>query len=230
MSQQADYRTKTQILLDEMRARIISGELAPGKRLVIRALANEFECSDIPVREALRTLASEGLVTIVPHGGACVSKLDGRELIELTEARALLEPEATVAAARVMPASARQELRHLLEKMRGAASGGSYGDYGRLNREFHEAILKHCPNQMLSQLIEDLRGRAERGRAVHGVFDGHVDTSMAQHEEMVRCIIQGDEQALRVVCVAHAAHGLDAVHRLVEADTKANLRLAREAV
>lgn len=224
-----DYRTKTQIIVEVVRTRIMSGELVPGERLVIRALANDFHCSDIPVREALRTLASEGLVTIVPHGGACVSKLDGNALIELTEARTLLEPEATIAAARVLPADTLDDLRRLLERLRAAADGGLNADYGRLNRAFHGAILAHCPNRTLAQLIEDLWDRAERGRAVHRIFEGHVGASMAHHEEIVRCIAAGDEDALRAVCLTHSAHGLAAVRRFVKADRRAESHLASEA-
>jgi DNA-binding GntR family transcriptional regulator len=216
-----DFRTKAEVIVDALRARIMSGELLPKQRLVIRGLANDFSCSDIPVREALRTLSSEGLVTNVPHGGACVSALEGNELLELTETRSLLEPEATVAASRNMTTETLQRLRDLLGHLRNAADIGSALEYGRLNREFHRTILARCPNETLATLINSLWDRAERGRAVHGVFHGHVETSMAQHEQIIHQIAEHDEAALRAVCVEHSAHGLAAVRRFVEMDRQA---------
>jgi DNA-binding GntR family transcriptional regulator len=220
-----DYRTKTQIIVDAVRGRIMSGESVPGERLIIRAIADQFACSDIPVREALRTLESEGLVTIVPHGGARVSELNGEELLELTEARSLLEPEATVqAAARMGPAEVAL-LREIAARMR-SADAAAAADYGRLNREFHRAILVHCPNRMLHVLIEDLWDRAERGRAVHRLFEGHRGTSLEHHDEIVRCIAARDLGRLRAASLAHSAHGLAAIRRLIEDDRLAERRQA----
>ena len=224
----ADYRTKTQIILDEVRARIVSGVLAPGERLIIRAVAEDFACSDIPVREALRTLESEGLVRIIPHGGARVTEFDGEELLELTEARALLEPEATVRAAKSMQLADVERLRGILDRMRSPDVSGA--DYGRLNREFHQAILAHCPNRIIVGLIEDLWARAERGRAVHRLFEGHRGTSTEHHEKIVGAITDRDFETLRAVCVAHAAHGVGAIRRLVDEDRADKKHVAPKSV
>ena len=174
------------------------------------------------MREALRTLASKGLVTNVPHGGACVSALEGDESIELMETRSLLEPEATVATVRMIAAETVRNLWVLLERLLTAADGSSSVEYGRLNREFHRTILAHCPNGTLAKLIDSLWDRAERGRAVCRMFDGHVETSMAQHEQIVRCIAERNEAALRAIFVEHFAHVLAAVHRFVEMDRRAS--------
>lgn len=228
MPRLADYRTKTQIILDDVRARIVSGVLAPGERLIIRVVAEDFACSDIPVREALRTLESEGLVTIVPHGGARVTELNGEELLELTEARALLEPKATVRAAIDMEPSDVGLLHGVLERMRSPDVPGA--EYGRLNREFHRAILGHCPNRTIVALIEDLWARAERGRAVHRLFEGHRGTSIEHHDKIVRAIADRDLDALHAVCIAHAEHGVGAIRRLVEEDQAAKKHAAPKSV
>lgn len=215
------YATKTEIIQETLRQRILSGTLAPGQRLVLRALGEEFACSDIPVREAMRTLAAERLVTITPHEGARVTSYDAGELVHLTQTRSLLEPEATVLGGANITAEAMEQLKALLVQMHAIADGKSSADYGRLNREFHRAILNHCPNRVLASLIEDLWGRAERGRAVHRLLDGHLRTSIEQHEEIVRCISAGDLDALRTVSERHCAHGLAAVRRLSAEDMPA---------
>jgi DNA-binding GntR family transcriptional regulator len=212
------YRTKTDIVLETLRARIISGELVPGARLILREIGEEFACSDIPVREAMRALASEGLVAIVPHGGARVTELQADELMELTETRSLLEPRATVLAGMAMPDAAVDALEQILEAMQAVAAGTSGEDYSRLNREFHRTILAHCPNRRLAALIEDLWGKAERGRLVHRIFRGHVDASLAQHAEIVSAIRARDAGRLAAIAELHSAHGFAAVRRLAEDD------------
>jgi DNA-binding GntR family transcriptional regulator len=212
------YRTKTDIILDALRQRVMSGELAPGQRLVLRAIADEFSCSDIPVREAMRALAAEGMVSIAPHEGARVTALQAGELIELTETRALLEPAATVSAGAVIEPAAIERLVAMVKAMRAVADGISNADYGRLNRKFHRTILAACPNRTLVQLIEDLWSKAERGRVVHRIFDGHMEVSMQHHEEILRCLKARDLVALRVIAEAHSAHGLAAVKRLAVED------------
>jgi DNA-binding GntR family transcriptional regulator len=215
------YRTKTEIILDQLRQRINSGELVPGQRLVLRVVREEFACSDIPVREAMRALAAEGLVVLAPHEGARVADLRTDELVELTETRALLEPAATVAAGeRIAPAEV-EALARLADTMRAVSDGREAGDYGRLNRTFHRTLLAACPNRTLAELIEDLWSRAERGRAVHRFLEGHRDTSMQQHDEIVRCLRERDLAGLRAVAEAHSQHGLAAVKRLAAEETPA---------
>jgi DNA-binding GntR family transcriptional regulator len=170
----------------------------------------------------MRTLAAEGLVSITPHEGARVTSLKSGELIELTETRALLEPAATVSAGAAITSAAVDRLAAMVKAMRAVAEGASNADYGRLNRKFHQAILAACPNKTLVQLIEDLWTKAERGRAVHRLFDGHMETSLAQHEEIVRCLKARDLDALRTIAEAHSAHGLAAVKRLAEEDAAAS--------
>lgn len=214
------YLTKTEIILDVLRQRVMSGVYVPGQRLVLRTIANEFSCSDIPVREAMRSLAAEQLVTIAPHEGARVTHFDSRELVEQTQARSLLEPEANVLAAPHMSEEDFASMDNLLSQMTAIVDEGAEGDYGRLNREFHRVILGRCPNRTIVQLIEDLWGKAERGRAVHRVFDGHLGKSLSQHKEIVRAMKAGDLVGLRKVSERHCAHGLEAVRRLCEEDKK----------
>jgi DNA-binding GntR family transcriptional regulator len=209
-----NYRTKTDIIFETLRSRIVSGALRPGQRLILRQIGEEFACSDIPVREAMRALFSEGLVAIVPHGGARVTELQADELIELTETRALLEPRATVLGGMAMPEAAIDALDAILRDMRTAAAGEINEDYSRLNRAFHRAILDHCPNRRLALLIDDLWSKAERGRAVHRVFRGHVPGSLAQHEEIVAAIRARDAVRLRAIADLHSEHGTAAVRRL----------------
>jgi DNA-binding GntR family transcriptional regulator len=209
-----NHRTKPQIVSDELRSRIIDGRLAPGQRIVLRQIASELGCSEIPIREALTSLASQGLIRLVPHGGTYVSDVDGQALLELSELRLLLEPAATCQAAAVMPVSALPKLFEMVEYMGNLAKQNDAAAYGLQNREFHETILAHCPNRRLAILITQTRDQAERGRAVYRL-PAHMDQSSEQHRQIVELIASRDIDKLHLVCVEHCRHVLVGMQSLL---------------
>lgn len=209
-----DYRTRSQVILEELRDRISSGTLAPGDRLLLKPISEEFGCSEIPVREALRALQSEGLITVIPHTGAFVSAPNIEELVELTEVRSILEPEATVAAAPHIDARTIAQLREMLAQMRRLGKRNAAEEYGRLNRRFHTTILDHAPNQKMVALVKDLWGQADRGRMVYRKGPSFLGESMRQHTQIVDAIEARDAQALRRIVAAHSQYGLNAVRSL----------------
>lgn len=221
--QKHEFRTKSQIVFDEMRRRIVDGMLGPGARLRLKGIAEEFDCSEIPVREAFRSLAAVGLVDLIPHEGAHVSTLRADELVELTEVRALLEPEATATALPRIDAAECEALDMLVADMETAAAAGEGVTFGRLNRRFHARIVSHCPNRKLVALINDLWERAERGRAVFRSDPAHLQESVVQHRELMAAIRAGDTDALRMAATRHSRFGLDAVRRLASAREAAAL-------
>ena len=212
-----DYRTRAQVILEEMRDRISTGVLAPGARLLLKPISEEFGCSEIPVREALRALQSEGLITVIPHTGAFVSAPNIDELVELTEVRSILEPEATVAAAPHIDAGMIAKLREMLAEMRILGEQNAAQEYGRLNRRFHTFILDKTPNQKMAALVKDLWGQADRGRLVYQKGPRFLDESMRQHTEIVDAIERKDLPRLRAIVAAHSQYGLNAVRSLAAA-------------
>lgn len=209
-----DYRTRAQVILEEMRDRISTGVLAPGARLLLKPISEEFGCSEIPVREALRALQAEGLITVIPHTGAFVSAPNIDELVELTEVRSILEPEATVAAAPYIDAVMIAKLRDMLAEMRTLGEQNAAQEYGRLNRRFHTFILDKTPNQKMAALVKDLWGQADRGRLVYKKGPGFLGESMRQHTEIVDAIERKELARLREIVAAHSQYGLNAVRSL----------------
>lgn len=199
-----------------LRERIVEGVLQPSERVLLRPLALEFACSEIPVREAVRALSSEGLLELVPHGGARVARLNAADIIELTEVRTLLEPRATRIAGEAMPPDGLAILYEFLDAMRAVVDGQSDANYGNLNREFHRSLLGHCPNRRLATTINDLWDQSERSRAVHLMLPGHIAMSIRQHEEIVAAIAERRFDDLETVAIEHSRHGLTAVRQLAE--------------
>lgn len=209
-----EYRTRSQVILDELRDRISAGTLAPGDRLLLKPISEEFGCSEIPVREALRALQAEGYITVIPHAGAFVSAPDIDELVQLTEVRAILEPEATVAAAPFIDAQLQAQLRDMLAQMHRLIETGGSQEYGRLNRRFHGLILDRAPNPKMASLVKDLWGQADRGRLVYRKGPEFLVESVRQHADIVDAIARKDYAALRQTVVAHSQFGLNAVRSL----------------
>jgi DNA-binding GntR family transcriptional regulator len=145
----------------ELRRRVLAGELAPGSRLVVRRLAEEFGCSDIPVREALRSLEGDGLIEIAPYKGAQVRVYRPDEVREAYLIRASLEAAATGAAADFVDDGTLAQLERLIEQMDDVLSADDVTGYSALNREFHELVFSASPYRRLHELISN-------------VWDGHV--------------------------------------------------------
>lgn len=225
-SARVEFRTKAQIVFDELRRRIVAGTLASGERLLLKSVAEEFQCSEIPVREAFRSLAAIGLVDLVPHGGAHVSTLRVEDIIELTEIRALLEPEAVVAALPYIGTKLLAQLDDMQAEMEAVAARDDGVDFGRLNREFHGRIIDHSPNRKLAALINDLWARAERGRVVFRKGAGHLRISLEQHREMLAAMHAGDETELRRIATVHSQFGLAAVRELAETVSASRVAVA----
>lgn len=208
------YRTKSQIVVDALRTRVVEGVLQPGDRVVLRPLADEFGCSEIPVREAVLSLAAEGLLEMVPHGGARVTRLNGAAIVELTEVRGLLEPRATRLAGESMTPAGLARLKEFLKSMKTLVDQGSLEGYGTLNREFHRCFLEFCPNGRLVGTINDLWDQSERARAVYVTLPGHAVVSLRQHTAMVKAMEERRFDNLEAIAAEHAQHGLSAVRRL----------------
>lgn len=210
----AVFKTKSEIIADDLRIRINSGEIAPEQRLLLKDIARDFSCSEIPVRDALRSLAAASLVELVPHGGAYVSRPNVDEIIELTEVRALLEPEATCLSAPHLTPAAIDELDYLLREMATPAARRDPALYGQLNRRFHAVIIGACPNRKLVAMIADVWDRAQRGMLVYKRGDAFIAESLRHHAEFVRLIRAGDLAGLRALSERHSQFGLDAVREL----------------
>jgi DNA-binding GntR family transcriptional regulator len=210
----SDYRTRAQVILEDLRDRISTGMLAPGDRLLLKPISQEFGCSEIPVREALRSLQAEGFINVIPHVGAFVAAPNIEELVQLTEVRAILEPEATVAAAPHVDEQLLERLRAMLLQMRDLIGRGDAEEYGRLNRRFHQLILDQAPNKKLVALVKDLWGQADRGRLVYKKGTEFLAESVRQHADIVDAITRKDYTALRELVVDHSQYGLNAVRSL----------------
>jgi DNA-binding GntR family transcriptional regulator len=144
--------SRTVAVLDAIKHAILAGELRPGQPLVETDLAEVLGVSKTPVREALKTLAGAGLVTMSPYKGAAVRVVDDEQARHVYDARLLLEPEA-------LARSVAQGLEWRPAHEALARADGAADQAGRslANRDFHRALYVGCGNPLLVRMLDDLR-------------------------------------------------------------------------
>jgi DNA-binding GntR family transcriptional regulator len=153
----------TSVVAEKLREKIVQGEIQEGEQLRQDAIAQEFAVSRIPVREALRQLEAEGLITIVPHKGAVVSLLSCDEIEELFEIRAVLEPEVLRASIPNLKESDFAAAEQILETYDAALRNeGDISEWGRLNWQFHSTLYAGAHRPQFMNVIRNINFNGER--------------------------------------------------------------------
>jgi DNA-binding GntR family transcriptional regulator len=184
--------TKQERVYQAIRERILSGAYGPGYRVVIDALAEEFEISALPVREAIRRLEAEGLVVYRPNAGAQVAPADPSAFDDEMTVLALLEGYATALAAPTLGKAGIKRLRDVNAQMVAAAEQLDSLEFGRLNQEFHAVIYEHCGNPVLITMLRDSARRLDAiRRTVFVQIPYRGSQSVSEHNELIDLIESG---------------------------------------
>ncbi|MGV1033948.1 MAG: GntR family transcriptional regulator [Microbacteriaceae bacterium] len=188
---------KSQIAYEWIQARIADGSYAPGQRLVLAAIAEETSMSVVPVREALRRLEAEGVVSFERNIGARVALVDEQEYLRTMQTIAIVEGAATALAA---PFASEEQLRRAsqinreLERCLDPFDPNRFAD---LNHRFHDTLLESCPNPDLADFARTQQVRLARVRddAMAFTVEG-ARTSISEHDELVRLIREREDPLL----------------------------------
>ena len=192
-------------VIDEMRRRIISGELASGVNLSEIALAESFGVSRTPVREALKKLQTEGLVTIRPRVGTFVTTPSRREITELFEMKELLEGAAArLLAQRGRVAEVDRLEQNLVEADRAVAADDS-ARYAELVQEFHDLLITGADNAKLEAHYRTLMNQLAYPRLVTTSLGqpGRVLRSDQEHHRVLSLIVEKDGDSAERVMREH---------------------------
>ncbi|WP_043266524.1 GntR family transcriptional regulator [Streptomyces sp. CT34] len=190
---------------------IVSGVLAPGSRLIEDILAARYGVSRVPVREALRTLQSEGFVTTRHHAGACVAEPTEQEAADLLDIRALLEPMGAARAAVRRSSAHLKVLRGLVRLGRERARHGHPADLRQLDGWFHETLAQAAGSPSLTALLTQLRRKIEWMYVVEPT--ARVADAWDEHGAVLDAVARGDAERARALMTAHIERSLP-VHRL----------------
>lgn len=193
----------TDRLVVELRSAILTGVLAPGSIVVEHRLAQEYSVSKTPVREALRLLTSQGLLTVLPKKGYLVRTMGLNDVQETLDLRMLLEPHAAAAAAGFLPRQLTVRLRQLLDAQAEVSSTDPLAAMN-LAQDFHQAIADASRN---TRLAESLRHCFDETARAHHVLPGlqhymGIPAELEEHEAIYAAISASDaraaEDAMRV--------------------------------
>jgi DNA-binding GntR family transcriptional regulator len=186
-----------------IRDMIVEGELAPGPRISERALCQRFGVSRTPLREALKVLASEGLVELTPNRGARVVRLTEQDAEEMFEVMGTLEALAGELAAKRITGEQLAELKALHYQMALHHARGELMPYFRLNQEIHRKIFEIGANRTLIGIYRGLAGRIRRPRYLANISPARWDEAMTEHETIIAELEAGDDHALARILKDH---------------------------
>lgn len=189
------------VVRDQLRQRILSGEFQPGDRLVEGKLSEEMGVSRIPVREALRELAAEGLITIEPRRGASVSILSDEIAFDMAEVRATLEGLNAKLAAQRRDEKTIQSLQAILQQGREALAANDLKTVSMLNVHFHETLATTAGNVVLTDLMRTLRDRTALLFAPSSIK--RVEQNWEEHAQILNAVIAGNAELASLLATQH---------------------------
>jgi DNA-binding GntR family transcriptional regulator len=201
-----------------LRERIFAHEFPPGAWIDEQALATEYGISRTPLREALKVLASEGMVTLKPRRGSYVTEVSDHDLDDIFPVLALLEGRcAHEAAERARPEDLRrlEALHDTLEKY---AKAKNLDRFFETNQEFHRAVMELAGNRWLTQVIQDLRKVLRLTRHHSLLARGRVQESLAEHRAILAAIRTRDAERAGKLMRAHLAQGRAAIAKVRAAE------------
>jgi len=204
----AAHPSLSQRVAEELRRAILTNRRRPGDRLIEDRLSEELGVSRIPIREALRVLAGEGLVDVQPRRGASVADVSPEVARDLVEVRATLEGLNARLAARHHDRAIVEELRRVLKEGNRAARSKNVDDLVRLNGEFHDKLAEAGRNSILWDIMRTLRERTSLVFAANTARRAEQDWD--EHSKILAAVIDGDEDLASTLATRH-------VHRAAEA-------------
>ena len=191
-----------------LRQRIFRRELEPGSWIDELKLAEEYGISRTPLREALKVLAAEGLVTMKVRRGAYVTEMSEKDLSDVYHLLSLLESDAAgVVATRASDAEL-QELQALHADLEAAVADRE--KFFAVNERFHMRLLEIADNRWRDQMVADLRKVMKLNRHNSLLKSGRIGESLAEHRAIMQAIVQRDSAGAMQRMQAHFRNGLEA--------------------
>lgn len=199
---------------ERLRARIYAHELSPGAWVDEQALAIEYGISRTPLREALKVLAAEGLVTLKPRRGCYVTELSEQDLDELYPVMALLEGRCAADATGKASDADIARLAAMHETLERYAAAGDTDRFFEINQEFHTLVQQLAGNRWLKQLIDDTRKMLKLTRRDSLRVEGRLKQSLAEHRAVLDAIRRRDALAAGQLMHDHLLSGRLALVKL----------------
>jgi DNA-binding GntR family transcriptional regulator len=201
-----------------LRQLIVEGHIEPGSKLNERELCEQLHVSRTPLREAIRMLAAEGLVELVPHRGAVATQLSAKDVADTFEVIAGLEGYSGELAAQRITDGELAEIRALHYEMLAAHARRDLPTYYRLNARIHDAINDAARNPVLTRTYRTINARLQALRFRSNFDDAKWARAVDEHQRMIERLAARDASGLHALLIEHLEHKRDTVLELMKAN------------
>lgn len=197
--------------VDRLRDLIVRGDLAPGARLNERLLSGQLGISRTPLREAIKLLATEGLVQLLPNRGAVVAPIDAPRLAETLHVMGALESLAGELACRNATRERIEEIRALHRQMLAMHARGDLAGYFHCNQAIHLSLVEASGNSVLANVYRQLNANVRRARYMANLSKERWDEAVREHEEILQALAARNVAVLKRLLKDHLANKLASV-------------------
>lgn len=204
------------VIVADLRKRILSGDLEEGTLIRQELLAEEYDVSRMPVREALKRLDAEGLLVFKNNRGATVTKHTLDEIAEIFDVRIMLEIDLFSRAIPKMTEQQFQECDAILKSMDESYKTGNVADWGPLNAQYHGKLYEAAGRHLTEQLLERVTLQANRYVSMHIEKLNNRDHASHDHHALLDCARKGDIDAATALLRTHLVNTKDQVIELVK--------------
>lgn len=198
-----NHRPLREIVYEELKNQILTGEIPPGTRMMEVELAEVLGVSRTPVREAIRKLEKEGLVKIEPRRGAYASELSVKDMVDILEVRQSMEGLAAFYCAQRINEEQKAQLRDYALCFNKAVEDGIYEDMIKYDTKFHHLIVECCNNEILVNMIEQLQEMVLRFRYLYYSDFKRAEMMPAEHREIYDAVVSGNAEKAREAAAIH---------------------------
>jgi DNA-binding GntR family transcriptional regulator len=203
-------------VIDQLRDRIVRGELDPGTRLNERVLCEQLGISRTPLREAIKMLATEGLVALLPNRGAIVTPLKAETIADTLAVMGALESLAGELACANASEADLAEIRALHFEMLAHHARRELAGYFRFNQLIHLRIIEASGNTVLTNTYRQLNANVLRARYMANLSRERWDAAVREHEEILAALASRDAPRLKHLLAEHLAHKVASVMAALE--------------
>ncbi len=202
-----------------LRELLVEGAIAPGAKLNERELSLQLNVSRTPLREAIKMLAAEGLVELLPNRGAVAVSLSEQDVIDTFEVMAGLEGMSGELAAQRISDAQLTEIKALHFEMLAAHARRDLSTYYRINAQIHRAINTAANNAVLTATYAQVNARLQALRFRSNQDEAKWNRAVGEHNQMIDALAKRDGVALKAVLVQHLMHKREVVMEQIRSET-----------
>ena len=213
-----EYLPLRDVVFKTLRQGILTGELKPGERLMEIHLANKLGVSRTPIREAIRKLELEGLVTMIPRRGAEVAQITEKSMKDVLEVRKVLDNLSVELACERITEEEKEQLRNACIDFEEAVKSGDFARVAKTDVAFHDIIIAATRNIRLSQMVNNLAEQMYRYRFEYIKDSSQHARLVREHEEIYLGIVEGNREKALAAIEAHIDNQEKAVLNQIRID------------